>query len=171
MGEGRNAHIKATVRPPYCSSCMPEPGQKHLCGGGTRMNECLCLNSALWELLWMQHKFCQCLILSVMVCTLDKHLHKSFHVNSCQLLVKAMSACRFQADSVIFLHDEQPHAEYLPTKVPALPPTPSLLCCTISTPCNFMNPLHLCTTAPLTSTAGLVCSMLTIVTMSLIGMQ
>lgn len=74
--------------------------------------------------------------LSVMVCILglDKRLHKSLHVNSCQLLVTAMSACRFQADSVIFLHDEQPHVEYLPTKVPTLPPTPSLLCCTISTP-------------------------------------
>ncbi len=78
-----------------------------------------------------------------MVCTLDKHLHESLQVNSCQLLVKAMSACRFQADSIIFLHDEQPHVEYLPTKVPTLPPTPSLLCCSISTPCNFFYH-HIC---------------------------
>ncbi len=77
------------------------------------------------------------LIVMACVLSLDKHLHKSLHVNSCQLLVTAMSACRFQADSVIFLHDEQPHVEYLPTKVPTLPPTPPLLCCTISTPCNF----------------------------------
>ena len=43
--------------------------------------------------------------------------------------MKAMSACRFQADSVIFLHDEQPHVEYLPTKVLTLPldPLPPLL--------------------------------------------
>ena len=26
-------------------------------------------------------------------------------------------ACSFQADNIILLHDEQPHAEYLPTKV------------------------------------------------------
>jgi len=76
----------------------------------------------------MQHKCCKCLISQcngLCILGLEKRSHKSLHVNSCQLLVKAVSACRFQADSVIFLHDEQPHVEYLPTKVPTTPP-PSL---------------------------------------------
>ena len=121
----------------------------------------------------MQHKSCMCLISQCcgLYIGLGQAFAQSLCVNSCQLLVKAVSACRFQADSVIFLHDEQPHIEYVPTKVPTLPQTPSLLCCKISTPCNFFNPSHLCTTAPLTSTAGVVCSMLTIVTMSLVRVQ
>lgn len=31
--------------------------------------------------------------------------------------IHTICCCRFQADAVVFLHDDQPHADYWPTKV------------------------------------------------------
>jgi len=123
--------VRAIVHVPkhVCAhlSCMPDSGQKHLCSTGNQKTVACARLQHHAGLSGCSTSVVSASSLSVTVCILDldKHLHESLHVNSCQLLVKAMSACRFQADSVIFLHDEQPHVEYLPTKVPTLLPPPS----------------------------------------------